>query len=95
MGFPWWLGGKQPTCNTGDTEDEGSVPRSGRSPGEGNGNPFQYLAGKIPWTEEPGGLQSMGLRRVRHDSAHMPGTGQQKEKVIIGVELSASSPAYW
>ena len=25
------------------------------------------LAGKIPWTEEPGGLQSMGLHRLRHD----------------------------
>ena len=25
------------------------------------------LAGKIPWTEKPGGLQSMGLQRVRHD----------------------------
>ena len=25
------------------------------------------LAWKIPWTEEPGGLQSMGLLRVRHD----------------------------
>ena len=25
------------------------------------------LPGKIPWTEEPGGLQSMGLLRVRHD----------------------------
>ena len=25
------------------------------------------LAGKIPWTEEPGGLQSMGSLRVRHD----------------------------
>ena len=27
------------------------------------------LAGKIPWTEELGGLQSMGLQRVRHDLA--------------------------
>ena len=27
------------------------------------------LAGRILWTEEPGGLQSMGLQRVRHDSA--------------------------
>jgi len=35
--------------------------------GEGNGNPFQYFAWKIPWTEEPGRLQSMGLLRVRHD----------------------------
>ena len=25
------------------------------------------LAGRIPWTEEPGGLQSMGLPKVRHD----------------------------
>ena len=30
-------------------------------PGEGNGNPLQYLAWKSPWTEEPGGLQSVGL----------------------------------
>ena len=30
---------------------------------------FSTLAWKIPWTEEPGGLQSMGSRRVRYDSA--------------------------
>ena len=29
------------------------------------------LAWKVPWTQEPGGLQSMGLQRVRHDWAHM------------------------
>ena len=28
------------------------------------------FAWEIPWTKEPGGLQSMGLRRVRHDWAH-------------------------
>ena len=28
-------------------------------PGEGNGNPLSILAWEIPWTEEPGGLQSM------------------------------------
>ena len=28
--------------NAGDTRDTGSIPASGRSPGEGNGNPFQY-----------------------------------------------------
>ena len=37
--------------------------------GEGNGNPLCTLACKIPWTEEPGRLQSMGLQRVRHDWA--------------------------
>ena len=31
---------KEPTYNTGDTEDPGSIPRSRRCPGEGNGNPL-------------------------------------------------------
>ena len=35
--------------------------------GEGNGTPLHFLAWKIPWTEEPGRLQSMGSLRVRHD----------------------------
>ena len=39
MGIPRWLSGKEFTCQAGDT---GSIPRSGRFPGEGNGNPFQY-----------------------------------------------------
>ena len=47
--------------------DPGSVPGLGRSPAEGNGNPLQYIAWKIPWTEEPGRLQSMGSQRVGHD----------------------------
>ena len=38
----------------------GSIPATGRSPGEGNGTHSSILAWKIPWTEEPGGLQSMG-----------------------------------
>ena len=32
-----------------------------------NGTPLQYFCWKNPWTEEPGGLQSMGSRRVRHN----------------------------
>ena len=61
---------KTSPANTGDARDEGSIPGSGRSPGEGNGNPLQYSCLGIPWTEEPGGLQSMGYQRVRHDWAH-------------------------
>ena len=34
---------------------------------EGIATLSSILAGRIPWTEEPGGLQSMGLQRVRHD----------------------------
>ena len=47
--------------------DASSIPGSGRLPGGGNGNPCGILAGKIAWTEELGGPQSMRLRRVRHD----------------------------
>ena len=38
-GFPSSSDGKASACNAGDL---GSIPGSGRSPGEGNGNPFQY-----------------------------------------------------
>ena len=37
--LPWGLDGKSSACNAGDL---GSIPRLGRAPGEGNGNPFQY-----------------------------------------------------
>ena len=46
---------------------KGLLPGSGRSPGEGNGSSILHssiLAWRIPWTEEPGGLQSMGSQRV-------------------------------
>ena len=38
-----------------------------REVGEGNGTPLSTLAWKIPWMEEPGGLQSMGSLGVGHD----------------------------
>ena len=38
-GLPWWLRGKESACNPGDP---GTIPGSGRCPGEGNGNPLQY-----------------------------------------------------
>ena len=44
-------------CKAGDTA---SIPASGRSPGGGNSNPLQYSCWRNLWTEEPGGLQSMG-----------------------------------
>ena len=53
-------------CNAGDL---GLIPGLGRSPGEGMATHSSTLAWKIPWTEEPGGLQSMRSLRVRHDWA--------------------------
>ena len=58
-GFPGSSVVKNPPANAGDMV---SIPELGRSPGEGNGNPSSILAWEIPWTEEPGGLQSMGLQ---------------------------------
>ena len=70
MGFPAGSDGKKESaCNGGD---QGSIPGLGRSPGEGNGDPFQYsYLGESSWTEEPGRLQSLGLQRLmqRHDWA--------------------------
>ena len=42
----------------GDAGDTASILRSGRSPGEGMATHASILAWRIPWTEEPGGLQS-------------------------------------
>ena len=54
-------------ANAGDTRD--TVPSLGQEvPLEKEMATYsRILAWKIPWTEEPGGLQSMGLQRVRHD----------------------------
>ena len=38
---------------------------------EGTATPSSVLAWRIPWTEEPGGLQSMGSQRVRHDCSNL------------------------
>ena len=64
---PGGSGGKESSCNVGDTGDMGWIPELGRSSREGNGNPLQYSCLRIPWMEEPGGLQSMGLQRVGHN----------------------------
>ena len=67
VGFPGGPVDKVSACHVGDP---GLIPGLGSSPGERNGNPLQYSclensmhggAWKIPWMEEPGKLQSMGL----------------------------------
>ena len=73
MGFPGGSDDKDCACNAGDL---GSIPGLGRSPAEGNGNPLQYSFLEIPWTEEPGELQSMGRKesamteRLTHTHTH-------------------------
>ena len=75
IGLPWWLSGKESACNSGGAGDVDLTPGSGRSAGGGQEDLLEeamaihssILTWGIPWTEEPGGLQSMGPQRVRHD----------------------------
>ena len=62
MGFPGGSDGKASACNA---EDPGSIPGSGKIPGEGNGNPLQYPCLENPMDEEPGRLQSTGVTKIR------------------------------
>ena len=48
MGFPNDSVVKNLPANAGDAGDSGTIPGSGRSPGEGNGNPFQYSCQRNP-----------------------------------------------
>ena len=63
LGFPGGSDGKESACNAGDP---GSIPGSGRSPGEGNGNSLQYSRLENPTAEEPGGLPSLGFSRQEY-----------------------------
>ena len=57
---------KNMLANAGDTS---SIPGPRRSPGKEMATHLSILAWRIPWTEEPGKLQFMGLQRVGHDLA--------------------------
>ena len=62
--FPGGSDGIESACNAGDS---GLIPRLGRSPGEGNGNPLQYSCLENPMDREAGQLQSTESQRVRQD----------------------------
>ena len=58
---------KNPPANAGDTKDVASTPELERSPEKETATHFSILAWRIPWTEEPGGLQITGSQRAGHD----------------------------
>ena len=63
-GFPGGSEVKVFACNVGDL---GLIPGSGRHLEKKMATHSSILAWRIPWTEEPGGLQSTGSQRVGHD----------------------------
>ena len=75
MGFPGGSEGKASACSAGDL---GFIPGWGRSPGGGSGTQSSVLAREVPWTEEPGGLQSTGSQRAGHDWA----TNTHRERAL-------------
>ena len=72
--LPWWFSGKESACSAGDAGDVQEIQVQFL----GWENPLEVkmathsslLAWRIPWTEGPGGLQSMRSERVGHDWAH-------------------------
>ena len=76
-GLPRWRSGKEFACQCKTCHRHtGWIPWWGRSPAEEMATSSSILDWKIPWTEEPGELLSMGSQRVGHDLAtehtHIP-----------------------
>ena len=66
--FPGGSAGKESSCNVGDL---GSIPGLGRSLEKGKVTHSSILAWRIPWTEQHGGLRSMGLQKLRDDCCYL------------------------
>ena len=88
-GLPRWLSGKESSCSAADS---GSIPGSGHPLEKGITTHSSVFAWRIPWTDEPGGLQFVESQRVRHNWA----TKQQmcininilKSRMRLGMELN-------
>ena len=76
MGLPRWLSGKEFTCQCRRNKRCGFKPYVGKILWK-VATHSSILAWETPWTEEPGGLQSMGWQRVRHGLA----TKQQQQSI--------------
>ena len=64
MGFPGGSVVKKPPANAGDVRDVGLIPRSGKSPGEGNGNLLQYSGLRNPTARGAWQATAHGVPRV-------------------------------
>jgi len=74
-GLPKWLGGKESTCQAGDTD---SIPGSERAPGDGNSNPLQYFHLRNPTHKGAWQATFRGVTK-RHDLQLFNKTTQQQQ----------------
>ena len=65
MGFPGGTSGKDPAANAGDMREAGSIPGREDPLEEGKATHSSILVWRIPWTEETGGLESVGSQKSR------------------------------
>ena len=82
LGFPGGPDSKESAWKAGDLD---SIHVLGRHLEEGMATHSSILAWRIPLTEEPGGLQSMGLQRVGHDGVTKYSTAQIKHSLMFSV----------
>ena len=88
-GLPRWLSGKESPVNAGAAGDSGSIPVWVRSPGVRSGNLLQYSCLENPM--EPGRLQSMGSKAVRHDSTDAQVTSEMQNPYSLLLLCSVPS----
>ena len=69
LGTSWWLSSKESLCNAGDA---GSTPGQEDPLEKEMATHYSIFAWEIPWTEKPGGIQSMWSQRVGHDLVTKP-----------------------
>ena len=80
-GLPGGSDDEESTCNAGDP---GSVPGQEDPLEKEMATRFSIPVWRIPWTEEPGGLQSMGSQRVRNDLVTEQQSAAQQSKARLG-----------
>ena len=85
MGFPHSSVSKESVCNAGDP---GLIPGSGRSPGEGNGNPLQYSCLENPTDRGAWWATVHRVARVGHDLVTKPPPLQ--DTVGLGLQGTAA-----
>ena len=70
-GFPGGASGKEPACQCRRQKRHRFDPQVGKIPWRKKWQPTPVFLRRIPWIEEPGGLQAMGSQRVGHDSSDL------------------------
>ena len=89
LGFPGGLDGEDSACNAGDTS---SVPGLERSPGEGNGNPFQYSCLENSMNRGAWQATALGSERVGHNWATNTQTSLLLFHIVVPLPVSINWP---